>query len=195
MSKIADKRMMLWLLLGQISPQMSKRRRAIITEKVNICLTLQDPSLPSYFLLSTAKASCSLTPPPLQVGESSTLSRAQVLRLRLSGKDMHKEKHIASDLVMAGKLTLLNQSESSFKRVSSFLPYHPYPTNLWEKLSNLFIKEPQAQINRFGGLMTPEYVAEGFFQLVTKGGNGSCMLVLNNTPYLMVKNKQADFNH
>ena len=43
--------------------------------------------------------------------------------------------------------------------------------------------------------MTPEYVAEGFFQLVTKGGNGSCMLVLNNTPYLMVKNKQADFNH
>jgi len=54
-------------------------------------------------------------------------------------------------------------------------------------------KTREAQINRFGGLMTPEYVAEGFFQLVTKGGNGSCMLVLNNTPYLMVPEHSKSF--
>ena len=52
-------------------------RCAIITEKVNICLA------PPYFLLSKTEASCSLTPTPSKVGESCTLSRAQVLRLRL----------------------------------------------------------------------------------------------------------------
>ena len=41
-------------------------RCAIITEKVNICLTLYGPLPPPYFLLSKAEASCSLTPPPLQ---------------------------------------------------------------------------------------------------------------------------------
>ena len=39
-------------------------RHAIITEKVNICLTLLGHLPPPYFLLSKAKASCSLTPPP-----------------------------------------------------------------------------------------------------------------------------------
>ena len=37
-------------------------RRAIITEKVTIYLTLLGPLPPPYFLLSKAEASCSLTP-------------------------------------------------------------------------------------------------------------------------------------
>ena len=58
-------------------------RCAIITEKVNICVTLLGPLLPPYFLLSKAKASCSLTPPPSKVGKACTLSGARVLRLHL----------------------------------------------------------------------------------------------------------------
>ena len=57
-------------------------RRAIITQKVNICLTFLG-TLHPYFLLSKVKASCSLTPPPFKVGKSFTLSGARVLRIRL----------------------------------------------------------------------------------------------------------------
>ena len=35
-----------------------------------------------------------------------------------------------------------------------------------------------------GGLMTPEYVAEGFFRLLTQCGNGCTMVVLKDTPYI-----------
>ena len=41
---------------------MEHLRRPIITEKVNICLTLYGPLPPPYFLLSKAVASCFLTP-------------------------------------------------------------------------------------------------------------------------------------
>lgn len=41
-------------------------------------------------------------------------------------------------------------------------------------------------INRQGGLMTPEYVAEGFYNLVTKCDNGSVMWSLKGTPYLVI---------
>ena len=37
-----------------------------------------------------------------------------------------------------------------------------------------------------GGLMTPEYVAEAFFQLVTRGNNGAVMAVMKNIPYFIV---------
>ena len=45
-------------------------RRAIITEKVNICLTFYGPLPLPYFLLSKAEASCS---PPPQVSKNCTL--------------------------------------------------------------------------------------------------------------------------
>ena len=54
-------------------------RHAIITEKVNICLTLYGTLPPPYFLLSKAEASCSLTPPPSKVSKTCTLTRALVL--------------------------------------------------------------------------------------------------------------------
>ena len=34
--------------------------------------------------------------------------------------------------------------------------------------------------------MTPEYVAEGFYNLVTKADNGSVMWSLKDTPYLII---------
>ena len=37
-----------------------------------------------------------------------------------------------------------------------------------------------------GGLMTPEFVAEGFFKLLTQGSNGAVMLIQNNCPYILV---------
>ena len=63
-------------------------RHAIITEKVNICLTLFEPLPPPYFLLSKAKASCSLTPPPpvSKVSKTCTLTRALVLMACLMPK-------------------------------------------------------------------------------------------------------------
>jgi len=39
-------------------------------------------------------------------------------------------------------------------------------------------------INKMGGLMTPEYVAEGFFRLLTQCGNGCTLVVLKDTPYI-----------
>ena len=41
-------------------------------------------------------------------------------------------------------------------------------------------------IKSLGGLMTPEFVAEGFFQLVTEGGNGAVMVVFKDVPYIMM---------
>ena len=41
-------------------------------------------------------------------------------------------------------------------------------------------------INRMGGLMSPEYVAEAFYQLLTRGHNGAVMAVMKNIPYFIV---------
>merc|ERR1712212_383097 len=41
-------------------------------------------------------------------------------------------------------------------------------------------------IQKFGGLMTPEYVAEGFYRLVTQCSNGSAMAVLKGSPYIII---------
>jgi len=41
-------------------------------------------------------------------------------------------------------------------------------------------------IQKLGGLMTPEYVAEGFYRLLTQCGNGACMVVLKDFPYIVV---------
>ena len=41
-------------------------------------------------------------------------------------------------------------------------------------------------IKNLGGLMTPEFVAEGFFQLLTDGGNGAVMVVFKDVPYIMM---------
>ena len=37
-----------------------------------------------------------------------------------------------------------------------------------------------------GGLMTPEFVAEGFFKLLTQGSNGAVMLIQKNCPYILI---------
>ena len=44
----------------------------------------------------------------------------------------------------------------------------------------------RASIQEYGGLMTPEYVAEGFYRLLTQCGNGSTMVVLKDTPYIQM---------
>ena len=40
-------------------------------------------------------------------------------------------------------------------------------------------------MQEFGGLMTPEYVAEGFYRLVTQCDTGSAMAVMPNRPYII----------
>merc|ERR1739838_1009868 len=37
-----------------------------------------------------------------------------------------------------------------------------------------------------GSMMTPEYVAEGFYRLVTKSENGSAMAVMKGVPYIII---------
>ena len=44
----------------------------------------------------------------------------------------------------------------------------------------------QAHIQEFGGLMTPEYVAEGFYRLLTQCGNGATMVVVKGCPYIQM---------
>merc|ERR1711887_262524 len=44
----------------------------------------------------------------------------------------------------------------------------------------------KGHIQKFGGMMTPEYVAEGFYRLVTQCSNGSAMAVLKGLPYILV---------
>jgi len=43
-----------------------------------------------------------------------------------------------------------------------------------------------AHIQKMGGLMTPEYVAEGFYRLLTQCGNGATMVVLKDFPYIVM---------
>ena len=44
----------------------------------------------------------------------------------------------------------------------------------------------EAHIKKSGGLMTPEFVAEGFFRLLTQCGNGATMVVLKDSPYIVM---------
>jgi len=44
----------------------------------------------------------------------------------------------------------------------------------------------KAHIQKMGGLMTPEFVAEGFYRLVTQCGNGATMVVLKDSPYIVM---------
>jgi len=55
-----------------------------------------------------------------------------------------------------------------------------------EKATDRDKKMLSQSIKRQGGMMTPEYVAEGFFNLVTKCDNGSVMWSLKDTPYLVI---------
>jgi len=41
-------------------------------------------------------------------------------------------------------------------------------------------------IKDFGGLMTPEYVAEGFYRLVTQCQTGSALAVMGHSPYILL---------
>merc|ERR1711970_318946 len=47
-------------------------------------------------------------------------------------------------------------------------------------------KNMQKHIQKMGGMMRPEYVAEGFYRLVTQCSNGSAMAVLKGLPYILV---------
>ena len=44
----------------------------------------------------------------------------------------------------------------------------------------------EKNVKESGGLMTPEHVAEGFYRLLTQCGNGSCMVVIKDFPYIVV---------
>lgn len=59
-------------------------------------------------------------------------------------------------------------------------------TEIVSSVNNDPVGSKDASIKEMGGLMTPEYVAEGFLRLVTQCGNGSAMAVLKGFPYLLV---------
>jgi len=44
----------------------------------------------------------------------------------------------------------------------------------------------KAHIQKMGGLMTPEHVAEGFFRLLTQCGNGATMVIVKDCPYIVM---------
>ena len=48
------------------------------------------------------------------------------------------------------------------------------------------VNSMKANYDKVGGLMTPEYVAEGFYQLLTQCDNGSTMCVIKNCPYIVM---------
>ena len=48
------------------------------------------------------------------------------------------------------------------------------------------VLELERSIKSAGGLMTPEYVAKGFYKLVTECGNGNIMCVIKDTPFLIL---------
>lgn len=48
-------------------------------------------------------------------------------------------------------------------------------------------------IKEFGGLMTPEYVAEGFYRLVTQCDTGSALAVMGHSPYILVPDTSLTF--
>merc|ERR1719350_1613079 len=47
-------------------------------------------------------------------------------------------------------------------------------------------KEMEEYQKMTGGLMTSEFVAEGFFKLLTQGSNGDVMLIQKNCPYILI---------
>ena len=62
-----------------------------------------------------------------------------------------------------------------------------------EIVSSALEQAPQDRVPQFknsikksGGLMTAEYVAEGFYKLATECGNGTILSVLKDTPYFVV---------
>ena len=46
----------------------------------------------------------------------------------------------------------------------------------------------EKQIQKVGGLMTPEFVAKGFYKLVTECKNGTVLWVMKDTPYIIMPN-------
>ena len=48
------------------------------------------------------------------------------------------------------------------------------------------VKEEVTQAIRSRGLMTPDYVAEGFYKLVTECSNGDIIWSMPDTPYLVI---------
>ena len=53
----------------------------------------------------------------------------------------------------------------------------------------------QKSVDACGGLMTTDYVAEGFHQLVSGCDNGSIMMVLKNTPYTLIPDNAQSSLH
>jgi len=52
-------------------------------------------------------------------------------------------------------------------------------------------EEMERNIKDSGGMMTPEFVAEGFYRLVTQCSNGSAMAVMKDVPYTLI----PDYNY
>ena len=52
-------------------------------------------------------------------------------------------------------------------------------------------EEMKRNIKDSGGMMTPEFVAEGFYRLVTQCSNGSAMAVMKDVPYTLI----PDYNY
>ena len=50
------------------------------------------------------------------------------------------------------------------------------------------LPELEKQIQKVGGLMTTEFVAKGFYKLITECENGTVMWVMKDTPYIIMPN-------
>ena len=58
--------------------------------------------------------------------------------------------------------------------------------NLSDELPAYVHESVQKSVNASGGLMSPDYVAEGFTKLVTACENGSVLMVIKDTPFTIV---------
>ena len=55
-----------------------------------------------------------------------------------------------------------------------------------EAVKGLDPKQMEEYTKMTGGLMTPEFVAQGFLKLLTQCDNGVVMLIQNNSPYILI---------
>merc|ERR1719362_1413413 len=58
--------------------------------------------------------------------------------------------------------------------------------NLSDELPAYVHESVKKSVNASGGLMSPDYVAEGFTKLVTACENGSVLMVIKDTPFTIV---------
>ena len=67
-----------------------------------------------------------------------------------------------------------------------FYRYFSHASQVCMTIVRIYLKELSENIKNSGGLMTPEYVADGFYKLVTKCDNGTVIWAFNDLPFLII---------